>query len=726
MITSDVFNGLRFYLGLSTDTKPTPPTPYPLKRGDEFFETDTLTNYRWDGKAWGRDELNLNTLVGLAKQNQMLDPTRQNNGRGTLICDWSNGASGTPSTVDVWPESPTIYTSIPQGSGSSGSYIANLSANGAAITNVPSTFNNLNFWFKADPTADGEKYGMYQLQMSSDDAATAIGNSWANKVFGTFTARRDGKWRLLSLHKQQLGVSGTFTLGSSNMNSARVIDTAPNTSLTLTGAPAVGDLSATLNANFAGTSNPYRLRFSSGEVRNAQLTNGSTAVVWDRPLTAVATTAVVYGGTSVRLGMQVGDRFQIGPVYTNSGGRGFAYVRFDDCTRDQIAKRMSIGSPFNGASGVVIPANTPMSMIDIVEAFGLKASLFVLTGYLQVVRQGYATVEDLLNLQARGHAICLQAHANPFDGGNAGARLLGPYGFYLAQNRYGSISSVDTNSDTITTSATHGITRVVGANLYGNQGYPVTFFNTTAANALPAPLVAGQTYWLRNTSTTAFAVHLTEEDSCAGVNTIDLTSGGTPANFGYRYAGSAPNESAILADFRAGQALMKQWGLNGYQHIAVNQGAIDVWVEEALRQLKASGEVASVSLVLGSTGASASNFIPRNPVSHSTGGLGAAGQGFAATVSDINTFPVALQTDSGSDITSTGTNLVAPFIDALATQGQIASNYHHFLLDAVSMTNLISFCDRLAFRSRQNVINTGTVIDAYNALVSMGVEPSHV
>lgn len=35
------------YVGLSGDTKPSAPTA-----GSEFYETDTLATYVWDGSAW--------------------------------------------------------------------------------------------------------------------------------------------------------------------------------------------------------------------------------------------------------------------------------------------------------------------------------------------------------------------------------------------------------------------------------------------------------------------------------------------------------------------------------------------------------------------------------------------------------------------------------------------------------------------------------------------------
>lgn len=101
--------------------------------------------------------------------------------------------------------------------------------------------------------------------------------------------------------------------------------------LTLTGALAIGDLSATLNGAFALTTGTYQMIFSSGENKLVSLTNGSTAVTWLSALTKVTTTAVTLrtanggdiitsGGTTLIASMQ-GYSFQI----NQPTGDGFWY-----------------------------------------------------------------------------------------------------------------------------------------------------------------------------------------------------------------------------------------------------------------------------------------------------------------------------------------------------------------------------------------------------------------
>lgn len=61
---------------------------------------------------------------------------------------------------------------------------------------------------------------------------------------------------------------------------------------TLTGALAVGALSATLSGAWTLTTGTYQMIFSSGENRLVTLTNGSTAVTWLAALTAITTSAI--------------------------------------------------------------------------------------------------------------------------------------------------------------------------------------------------------------------------------------------------------------------------------------------------------------------------------------------------------------------------------------------------------------------------------------------------
>ncbi len=73
------------------------------------------------------------------------------------------------------------------------------------------------------------------------------------------------------------------------------ITTVGTQNLTLTGTPAIGDTSATLTAAWSYWTTRVLVTFSDGSMRFAKVVKNSTAIVWDAPLTAVATTAITVG-----------------------------------------------------------------------------------------------------------------------------------------------------------------------------------------------------------------------------------------------------------------------------------------------------------------------------------------------------------------------------------------------------------------------------------------------
>lgn len=66
--------------------------------------------------------------------------------------------------------------------------------------------------------------------------------------------------------------------------------------LTLTGTPAIGDISATLTAAWTSYNTIVPVTFSDGSIRNCRFFTNSTAITWDAPLTAVATTSISVQG----------------------------------------------------------------------------------------------------------------------------------------------------------------------------------------------------------------------------------------------------------------------------------------------------------------------------------------------------------------------------------------------------------------------------------------------
>lgn len=208
---------------------------------------------------------------------------------------------------------------------------------------------------------------------------------------------------------------------------------------------------------------------------------------------------------------------------------------------------------------------------DVLDEYGFNGTLWVVRE--QVSDEGFyagtggLSWAQINTLKNAGWDVQAQGYKNPV-GTNEGHKLLGPYGYSSR-----GISSVSTAANTITCSAAHNMPTA------GTYGYPVEFTGTD----LPSPLVAGTQYWLRQTSSTAFQVHETEQDSIDNTNIVDLTTTGTAANFGFRYWGSANDDSAILADY---QSLISALQANCNvtpKHLATNQGAIDHYVYTAAK-----------------------------------------------------------------------------------------------------------------------------------------------
>ena len=89
----------------------------------------------------------------------------------------------------------------------------------------------------------------------------------------------------------------SFSLSDNQSNTYNLIGlnttyTGGETALTFTAGPGSGATSATLTANFSGTSGGnYVIQFSDNEIRRATLTNGSTSVTWTGGLSATVGTA---------------------------------------------------------------------------------------------------------------------------------------------------------------------------------------------------------------------------------------------------------------------------------------------------------------------------------------------------------------------------------------------------------------------------------------------------
>lgn len=617
----------------------------------------------------------------------LLNPELSNGGQGALVADWSVGATGTPSTVDAYPVPMYPAPAIPAAIGAAGSYYCQVNSGSES-----SNFANLSFYVKSTLRTDGAAYTLCRIDLGTSSAFT-------DRALASFTVPADDEWHAIVLPTKIWGTSGAFTLGTTAFTHVRIVDAGAASGLTLTSVPNAGDLSGTLTAAFGGTSGMYPVRFSTYQIVNAKLLNGSTTIEWDDQLTAAATTAIVY--TTTRFQQLASDRTVFGPVYRNSFAVPFALVTLDDACTDQFTARQALSTTFVGQSGVTIPAGIPQSALSICLAFGLKANCFINTKYLDA--QYFLSTAQLLELQnVYGWNIGIQSHNNPANSVNAGARMLGPYGYWQKDLVYGSIASVDTVADTITTASAHRI--VYTTTLAGPQGFPIVFYGS----GLPAPLQIGVTYWARNTSTTAFTLHPTELDSCQGTNKINLTTTGTIGNFDYRYAGATRDKTALVADFDQGQRVMQDAGFTGWRHYAFNQGAFDPIIEkECVRRIN-NDTMRLIRATLGSSGRASSSFIPRVSTRLVSAGIGYTGDVSAnTTIGGWLTIPVAIATESVS------TTEIRECVKAVVNIGGVLANFHHFFSSSATLTQFCTYCDEIKLRVDQGILATGTVEDLY-------------
>lgn len=382
-------------------------------------------------------------------------------------------------------------------------------------------------------------------------------------------------------------------------------------------------------------------------------------------------------------GLQTGETAYVGAVYINPKGRAKAVIRFDDSMTD-----LANATATFAADG----ATQPWSCLSLLRRYGMRGTTWNLTRRIGTSNAGktFATWAELRQLQDEGWDICLQSHTDPVDNANGGARLLGPYGYALR-----TVASVDTSANTITASAAHNIGT---SNTY--WGYPITFDGSD----LPAPLLAGPTYWARATGATAFTLHPTEADSIANTNAIDLATSGTAGNFGFRYAGSRNDASAILADYNTGRDLLIANGIRAdtANMVALNQGAWDQYVVEAL----AAG---GYSFVWGIEGGDGSGTAKGRIAVGESACPNARGNTVAST---WLTLPSAIQTDGGG---SPNAATIRAYVQEQVRVGAIFGNYHH-ALSASNGPQLDAYLDELRIQQAAGALDICTASEVRDYL----------
>ena len=417
---------------------------------------------------------------------------------------------------------------------------------------------------------------------------------------------------------------------------------------------------------------------------------------WSKSAPIVALRVREADGTIGRANLTTAESIIVGPIRKNPKGKAAAIVRFDDGLGSLARNECTVSAPFAGASGVTVAAGT-YSFASLVQQFGFRATAYVLTDWIG--ETGFCTESELRTLQdSYGWNIAFQSAVNPIGYSNAGVRLLGPVGYNLVP--VGGVASVDTTANTITTTAAN-LVIAVGAVGSWVQPFPVEFIGTD----LPAPLVTGQRYYLRNDNggtNTRFTIHPTAYDSVANTNAIDLTTAGTAANFGVRYWGAANDYSAILAEFVGGQVALRNAGFNAWQHYALNQGAWDKYSEQAAIE---AGFLTAMTIDLGGV---YDGCLPAfsSGVTVTVSGTGSAG----ALHADWLNICSAIQTDGAKTATD-----ARNYVDALVSAGAVGGNYHHGPTTA-NVLVLLAYLDQLKLRADQGLIDVLTITELYERI----------
>lgn len=371
-------------------------------------------------------------------------------------------------------------------------------------------------------------------------------------------------------------------------------------------------------------------------------------------------------------GLLPGESMYVGQVYLSPKGRAKAIIRFDDSISDLTIP----GATFT-ADGV----SQAWSAKSLLDRYGFRGSTFNLSRRVGTSNGvvTHATWAELKTLHDAGWDNCVQAHTDPANAANSGARLLGPFGY---ADKF--LSAVNTATDVITTAVAHNISQ--GAIYWG---HPIVF----TGGDLPAPLVQGVVYWPRATGASTMTLHASEADQIANVNIIDLTTTGTPATVTYRYAGSSNDSSAILADYNRCRDLLIANGMErGARIIALNQGAWDQYVAEAIIN-------GGFRMAMGIRGGSGGTL---NMARVAVGESGDAGNNCVGA--PWLTLPSAIQTD-GSGAPSAAT--VRAYVQTCVAAGAIFANYHH-RIDATNGLVLDAYLDELRIQQAAGLVDICT------------------
>ncbi len=338
-----------------------------------------------------------------------------------------------------------------------------------------------------------------------------------------------------------------------------------------------------------------------------------------------------------------GDYLVFGPTYADIKGRAAVLITFDDVPD-------TLTEPYPQSASVPPSGRSALEMLT---HFGLKGTVFLSS---KVFGKGGAKPEHIRKVQDAGWTVGSHTRSHPVNAAGDGLRLLGPMGHNysraVANGRNDCrITSATASSDTLACEGNHFLS--VGSKIELTSGTP------------PAGLSLGVTYWPFATAGAGMKLATTESNANAGV-AINLTSDWTGV-VEFRFAGSAPDISAIRADIRGGIDDITAAGITGHErYAALPQGGWDRHVREAF-------EAEGVKVVRGT----ASPAVTHRPLYV---GPGVSCRPTGGTVSSSPNCPpgwphIAHSVSVDGGAWSLGQALA--FNTALCDNGWVGSLYHH-------------------------------------------------
>lgn len=253
-----------------------------------------------------------------------------------------------------------------------------------------------------------------------------------------------------------------------------------------------------------------------------------------------------------------GDYLIFGPTYADIKGRAAVLITFDDVPD-------TLTEPYPQSASVPPSGRSALEMLT---HFGLKGTVFLSS---KVFGKRGAKPEHIRKVQDAGWTVGSHTRSHPVNAAGDGLRLLGPMGWNysraVANGRNDCrITSATASSDTLACEGNHFLS--VGSKIELTSGAP------------PAGLSLGVTYWPFATAGAGMKLATTESNANAGV-AINLTSDWT-GTVEFRFAGSAPDISAIRADIRGGIDDITAAGITGHErYAALPQGGWDRHVRQA-------------------------------------------------------------------------------------------------------------------------------------------------